>query len=207
MAEQLDFTVPINLDGVTPVDVTMQDPPAGAFEVEVQAARLVTNDKEGGSGKTSLRYGVMIVEDGESKGLTTEIVCGTDYSKGFNKAHQLNMLKGLHTADGKHLPDEALKGSINLTPGLVTGRRAFMFVRAPAEGEIDETTGKSARASKNFITRAMYEQAKKAAHSLAPASPRNGTAKPATSTPALTVAAPAAPSAGAAADLDSLFGK
>ena len=212
MADNLDFNVSINLDGVSPVDVTMQDPPPGAFEVEIQSARLVTNDKEGGSGKTTIRYGVMIVEDGAAKGLTTEVVCGTDYAKNFNKAHQLNMLKGLHTPDGKYLPDAGLKGTIQITPQLVTGRRAFMYVKAPAEGEMDENTGRAARANKNFVTREMYAQAKKAAVAvgLTPVShaPQANGAHPAgaAATGAQTPTPPT-PAGNAAADLDGLFGK
>lgn len=152
----VDFKDSVNLAGVEPVDVMFQDPPGGAYEVAVQTMRKVT--KEGG--KTSYRFGLGIVEDGPGKGIQTQAVIGTDWSKAFNLSHLMNALRGLHTPDGKYANPEQLKAGLDVSPALFVGKRAFILVKPAPAGEIDDL-GRPALADKNFITREMYEQAKK----------------------------------------------
>ena len=180
MSEVLEFNVPVNLANASTVDVTDTDPPAGPFEVEILNQSLSTNEK---NQKVSLRYNVVIVEEGPAKGLTTSLFVGTDFSKSFNVGHLMNLLHGLHTADGKFIPPEKVKAIGNITPELTKGKRAYIFVKVPPAGEIDEATGKAARPDKNFIPPANYKAQKSAragvtvpAAASAPPKAANGTA-------------------------------
>lgn len=192
MAEVSDFSVQVNLTGAGPVDVMQQDPPGGPYEVEILDARQVTSEKEGG--KTTLRFNVAIV-GGPSNGLSTGLVIGTDWTKPFNVGHLVNLLHGLHDANGRFVDPKKWQGVVDVKAGMFKGARAFIYVKAPPEGEINEETGKPARANKNFITKAMFDAAVKAqALNLgAPAAPAaaapaktNGAAQPAQAAAATT---------------------
>lgn len=159
MGEVIDFVVPVNLTGSAPVDVMQQDPPAGPAEVEIFDVKLVT--KEGEGGKTTLRVNVTIIE-GPAKGLTTQVVIGTDWTKPFSVGHLMNLLHGLHDAQGRFADAAKLTGVMELKPSIFKGKRAYIYTKRPPEGEIDENTGRPARANKNFVTKPQYEQAKAA---------------------------------------------
>ena len=196
MAEVLEFNQQVNLGGVGPVDVMQQDPPGGPYEVEILATRQVT--KEGEGGKTSLRYNVAVVEDGPAKGISTQVVIGTDWSKPFNVGHLKNCLLGLHNPAGQFSNPEKLNAVVNVTPAMFKGNRAYIFVKSPPAGEVDEQ-GRPVRADKNFITREMYDAAKRAM--------TLGGGAPAAAAPAARPApANNSPKPAGAADLGNLFG-
>jgi hypothetical protein len=179
--------------GAVPVDVTMSDPPGGPYQVQILASKQVTNDK---SGKTSNQVDVTIIEEGPAKGMTTRLFLGTDYSKPFNVGHVANLLLGCG------VPRTALVGRVTLRPDMIKGRKCFIFVREPMDGEVDEETGRPARANKNFITKEQYDQLRSAAALAggAPAAPRAAAPAASTGTP------PAAPAAtGGAVDLAGMF--
>lgn len=191
-----EFSLNVNLAGAAPVDVMFQDPPGGAYEVAITGVRQVT--KEGG--KTSLRFSVGIVEEGVAKGIQSQVVIGTDWSKAFNVGHLMNCLMGLHTPDGQYVSADKLKGQLPLSPGLFQGKRAFMLVKPAPAGEVDEQ-GRQAFADKNFLTREMYESAKKLG-TVATAAPKTG----GNSTVSTTAPAPTAAPAAAPTALKDIFG-
>ena len=98
MAEDIVLQVPVN--GMGPVDVTMQDPPPGAWEAEVTDIAVKTKQGEGG-GKTSIHITVNIVEPGPAQGISTMGFIGTDWSKDFNVKHFVNLFTGIMEKLGK----------------------------------------------------------------------------------------------------------
>jgi hypothetical protein len=123
--------------------------------VDILDVRMVT--KEGEGGKTSLRFSVADVEPGSPTfGVQTMVIVGTDFSKPFNLGHLVNALLSIGCAA------EKIKGTITVNPTVFRGRRGYIYVKAPAQGEIDDS-GRPMRANKNFITPAQYEAAKKMA--------------------------------------------
>lgn len=157
MSEEITIQVPVN--GTGPVDVTMQDPPAGPFLVEIMSIEKKTKPE---NGKTSLEFSVAIAE-GEAQGITTRIWIGTDWSKKFNVAHFVNLYTGILEKLGK-TPDEIkgkLQGVVTAPLAQFVGKKCFVLVKA-APDELDEQ-GRRQFADKNFITSAQYEAVKKAA--------------------------------------------
>jgi hypothetical protein len=212
MSEVIEFSITIPLANTPPVDVTFQDPPGGAWEAEITDAREVTADEQGGSGKKTLRFQASIIEE-PIRGLSTQLVIGTDWEAGkrFNARHARNLCEGLHTAEGKYIPPEALNKALPVTRAMFVGKRCFILVKSAAEGAVDDQ-GRPARADKNFITKGMYENAKRAmligngataatgAH-LAAAAVSRPAAAPMPASPA--AAPPPPPAAGV--DLNNLF--
>ena len=205
MAENTEFVLAVPFgSGATPVDVTMQDPPGGPHKVEIVDVKHVTNEK---NGKVSLRVSVSIKE-GEAQGISTMVVIGTDFSKPFNVSHLANLLIGAG------VPPDKLKGNVNIKRENLVGKTAYIFVKAPMEGEIDEETGKAKRANNNFITKAAFDAAVRSqqiAKGDAPAAaPVAAKAAPKAAAKAAPAAAPAASPEPAAeadgTDLESVFG-
>jgi hypothetical protein len=155
MAEMAEWSLQVNIGTQGPVDVMMEDPCEGPHAVEILDVRMVT--KEGEGGKTSLRFSVADVEPGSpTLGVQTMVVVGTDFAKPFNLGHLVNALLSIGCAP------EKIKGTITVHPGVFRGRRGYIYVKAAAQGEIDDA-GRPLRANKNFVTPAMYEAAKKMA--------------------------------------------
>ena len=155
MAEMADFNLQVNVGNQGPVDVMMEDPCEGPHAVDILDVRMVT--KEGEGGKTSLRFSVADVEPGSpTYGVQTMVIVGTDFSKPFNLGHLVNALLSIGCAP------EKIKGTITVNPTVFRGRRGFIYVKAPAQGEIDDS-GRPMRSNKNFVTPAQYEAAKKIA--------------------------------------------
>ena len=155
MAEMADFNLQVNVGNQGPVDVMMEDPCEGPHAVDILDVRMVT--KEGEGGKTSLRFSVADVEPGSPTfGVQTMVIVGTDFSKPFNLGHLVNALLSIGCAP------EKIKGTITVNPGVFRGRRGHIYVKAPAQCEIDDS-GRPQRSNKNFITPAQYEAAKKMA--------------------------------------------
>lgn len=154
MSETLDFELVVPLTGIGPVSIAFQDPPGGAYKVEVAGAKKVVNEKEGG--KTTIHFQVIIIEDGDTKGFPTTIFQGTDWEKGhnFNAKLVYNMLSGMG------YPAEKLTGNLRLLPADLIGKTAYIMVKPAPEGEVDEQ-GRKRFANKNFITREEYEQVKR----------------------------------------------
>lgn len=158
MAEDIVLQVPVN--GMGPVDVTMQDPPPGAWEAEVTDIAVKTKQGEGG-GKTSIHITVNIVEPGPAQGISTMGFIGTDWSKDFNVKHFVNLFTGIMEKLGKS-PEEIkakLAGVVQLPVSNLKGKRCFIYVKA-APDELDDQ-GRKPFADKNFITMRQYEAAKK----------------------------------------------
>lgn len=154
MADQTEFVIGVNINGRGPVDVMMQDPSPGPHMGEIVDVRQVT--KEGEGGKTTLRFTVTDVEEGSpTRGITCQIVIGTDWSKDFNVQHLVNLLLGMGANP------EKIKGTVELKPAMFKGRRAPFYVKAAPE-EVDDQ-GRKQFANKNWITPGMYEAAKRAA--------------------------------------------
>src|SRR3990172_8872381 len=63
MSDTRDFTIQVNINNLGPVDVMMDDPSPGPHMAEIVDVRQVTNDSEGGTGKTTLRFSVMDMEE------------------------------------------------------------------------------------------------------------------------------------------------
>ena len=158
MAEDIVLNVPVN--GMGPVDVTMQDPPPGAWEAEITDVAVKTKQGEGG-GKTSIHVTVNIVEPGPAQGISTMGFIGTDWSKDFNVKHFVNLFTGIMEKLGKS-PEEIktkLAGVVQLPVSNLKGKRCFIYVKA-APDELDDQ-GRKPFADKNFITMRQYEAAKK----------------------------------------------
>jgi len=138
----------------TPAMVAMQDPPGGAWEVQIDSFEGTTE------GKGSVRFLVSILEKGECEGLGTMITIGTDCTKPFNVKHATSLLDGLHTPDGKFLDRSQIKGRREFQGGSFIGMRAYMWVREYPEGETDER-GYQRRPDRNFMGRGEFESQKK----------------------------------------------
>ena len=152
MAENYDFTIQVNINGLGPVDVMMADPSPGPHMMEILDVKLVTAEKEGE--KTTLRFSLMDVEEGSiTKGISTMCVLGTDWTKEFNVRHLVNLLMGMGAKADR------LKGVVSLSAALLRGKRVPVYVKAPPD-ELDEL-GRKRFANKNFITLDMYEAAKR----------------------------------------------
>ena len=189
MAEEFQIIIPFGAQAPAPIDVSQQDPPGGPYQVEITAVRQVTGEGEGA--KTTLRFNVVIVEDGPAKGVQTMVVCGTDWSKPFNVAHMATLLMGCG------IPVDKIKGNVPVKSADFVGKKTFIFVKAPLEGETGED-GRPKRADKNFQTRAQYEAQKKALATVGAAGAGGGGTK----TPAN---GPGAPT-GDTTSLQSVFG-
>lgn len=194
MAESIQFEVevPFGEGDFAPLDVSQQDPPGGPYEVQITGCRQVT--KEGEGGKTTLRFNVVVTEDGPAKGLSTMVVIGCDWSKPFNLNHLKTLLVGMGGDPSK------LKGNKKLAPAVFLGKKCYIFVKAPMEGETDDS-GRPKRADKNFQTKQQYT-AQKAAQAIAGGGDPTASA-PVANTKSTPVAAPTAPVAGG--DLNDMF--
>jgi hypothetical protein len=194
MAEEIVLNVPVN--GMGPVDVTMQDPPPGAWEAEITDVVVKTKQGEGG-GKTTMHVTVSICEPGPAQGITTMGFIGTDWSKDFNVKHFVNLFTGIMQKLGK--TDEEIKaklvGVVQLPLSNLRGKHCFIFVKS-APDEVDEF-GRKPFADKNFITMKQYEAAKKAGTVIA-SKPKNGATAGATA-PAGAAGGPPVPAPGAGA--------
>jgi hypothetical protein len=154
MSETRDFAIAVNINTLGPVDVMMDDPTPGPHMVEIIDVRQVTSDGEGGSGKTTLRFSLMDIEESSlTRGIITGLVMGTDWSKDFNTQHVVNLLLGIGA------PKDKVKGVITLSPKALVGKKCPIYVKAPP-AEFDEN-GKRQFSNKNFITPEMYEAAKR----------------------------------------------
>ena len=217
MARQYDFNDSVNLRGLGPVDVMMEDFTPGGHQCLIMDMWKET--KEGEGGKTTYRFNVVDTEPGSaSAGAMAQIVIGTDWTKDFNVGHLINLFMALGAKP------EKLTGVVpNITPAVFKGKTAFMFQQAAPEGGVDEE-GRRVRGNRNFITKEMYEAAKKmqaagrpvgatatapqrpstAATAGAPPNPANGQA--ATGSGPVNPTTPPPPQGGAAAELGGLFG-
>jgi hypothetical protein len=158
MSRVYEFTDSVNLRGLGPVDVMMETPSPGPHAVMILDMWKETSEGEGKSGKTTYRFNVVDTEPGSpTLGVQTQVIIGCDTAKDFNVQHTINALLSIGAKA------EKIQGVIPIAPQLFKGKSAFIYVRAPPEGEIDEETGRVKTANKNFITPAMYEAAKKVA--------------------------------------------
>lgn len=154
MSETRDFAIAVNINNLGPVDVMMDDPTPGPHMAEIVDVRQVTSDGEGGTGKTTLRFSLMDIEEHSlTRGIITGLVIGTDWSKEFNTQHVVNLLLGMGANK------EKVKGIITLSPKNLIGKKCPIYVKAPP-AEFDEN-GKRQFSNKNFITLEMYEAAKR----------------------------------------------
>jgi hypothetical protein len=193
MAEVQNYVVEVDFgSGAKTRVIGQMDPPGGPYEVEILDSMQSTD------GKGTLRYSVVIVEDGPAKGMGTTVFIGTDFTKEFNKDHLANLFEGMGIEPSK------LKGKISLKPETVKGRHAFLRVLPAPEGEVDDQ-GRKKLADKSFITKAQYLQEKKALAVVGAA----GSAPVTRGAPANGATGNAAPPPPAAAstDLDSMFPK
>ena len=153
MGDVTEFDIQVNVGNAGPVDVMMQDPSEGPHEITILDVKQTT--KEGEGGKTSLRFSVSDTEPGSPTfGTQTMIIIGTDWTKPFNLGHLVNSLLSIGANP------EKIKGVIRVNPAIWRGKKAFMFVKAKPEGEVDDR-GRRALADKNFITPSQYTAAKK----------------------------------------------
>lgn len=163
-----DVTLMVPVNGKGPVDVTQQDPPAGAYEVEIQGADEHKKLAEGVE-RLSYEFTISIVESGSpALGISTRLYLGADFSKPFNVGHFVNLFTGVMQKLGKS-PEEIkakLAGNVQLPLSSFVGKRAFVYVKA-APDELD-AQGRKALADKNFVTLPMYEAAKKTIAALGP---------------------------------------
>jgi hypothetical protein len=120
------------------------------------------------------------------------VVIGTDWSKSFNKGHLANLLIGMGA------PQNSLKGNVKVRTEHFKGKKAYILVTAPPEGEVDDQ-GRKKFANKNFITATMYQNAKKVAAMSGGSVVSISRGAPAASS------TPATPAA-ASTDLNSMFG-
>jgi hypothetical protein len=164
MSETREFAIQVNINSLGPVDVMQDDPSPGPHMVEIVDVRQVTSDGEGGSGKTTLRFSLMDIEETSiTRGIITGLVIGTDWSKDFNVQHVVNLLHGIGADPSK------VKGVITLSPKALVGRKCPIYVKAPP-AEFDEN-GKRQYSNKNFITPGMYEAAKRSRAGMARIAP------------------------------------
>lgn len=157
MAETREFNIQVNVAGLGPVDVMMEDPSPGPHMMEILDVKMVTGEKEGD--KNTLRFSVMDAEEGSiTRGISTMVVMGLDWQKEFNVRHIVNLLMGMGVKQDK------LKGVIALSPANFIGKKVPVYVKA-APDELDEL-GRKRFANKNFITLDMYAAAKRSAAAL-----------------------------------------
>ena len=217
MAEDYMIQCPVN--GAGPVDVLMQDPPAGAYLGEITACDKHTKTE---GGKTSIQFTVAVAEPGPAQGIMTRVWIGTNWAESFNVGHFVNMFAGVMENLGK-TPDEIkakLAAMVSVPTSALVGKKCFLLVK-PAPEELD-AQGRRPFADKNFVTRAQYESAKKLAATMglqapakkaaAAAPPADAFGSPATAPPAASTGnganatPPPPPAAAAGAPVGDLFG-
>jgi len=137
-----------------PVENTQRDPPTGFYSVLISdVGKFVKDD-----GKESYHFRVSILDPGPAAGMTPSVWVQGDWSKEFNRRHLKTLLVGMG-GDLTKLP-----ASFTIKPETFRGKKCFISVVAPPEGEeVDEVTGKRVYADILFATREQYERAKTAA--------------------------------------------
>ena len=187
------ISCPVN--GAGPVDVLMQDPPAGAYLGVITAAARHKTTKAGVV-TTSIETSVSIVEDGPAQGMSSRIYIGEDWSKKFNVGHFVNLFVGICENAGRTAEEikSRLAGVIELPFDQLPGKKVFIVVK-PAPEELD-AQGRRQFSDKNFVTKAQYEQAKKIQATIGIAAPAKKAAGP-VPTPADAFGAPAPAANGA----------
>jgi len=182
-----DVQISIDLSGVNPFDPTsFEDPPAGPHEIEITAAEQMETKKK------AFKFTVKL-----ASGMTTDLYVGSDFEKEGNKKSLKALVVGMLQAAGK--PAEAANGKLALPLSTFVGKKAYIYVKTfDGETQMVETSSgpreMPKRADKSFITKDLFEKLSKAAPA-ASASVSNGAGAPA-----------AAPAAGGATSLGSLFG-
>jgi hypothetical protein len=198
MAE--DFMISVDMQGQGPMDFSFQELSGGPHKVKIE------NIEDSNEKKGSYRFTVSDQEEGsETAGLSGLVIIGKDFTKKGNRGHLACLLVGMG------LPPDKIKGKVEFKASALIGKSAYIIVVPPAEGELDES-GRTPFASKNFVTKEMYDAAKKSGAAMksrkaAPTTtiPSNGTAQ---ATPAATPStpAPAAPAPDLGVDVGNLFG-
>jgi len=148
MAE--DFVISVDMQGQGPMDFSFQELSAGPHKVRIEGIED-SNEKKG-----SYRFTVSDQEEGsETAGLSGLVIIGKDFSKKGNRGHLACLLVGMG------LPPDKIKGKVEFKASQLIGKTTYIIVVPPAEGELDDS-GRTPFASKNFVTKEMYDAAKKA---------------------------------------------
>jgi hypothetical protein len=198
MAE--DFVISVDMQGQGPMDFSFQELSAGPHKVRIEGIED-SNEKKG-----SYRFTVSDQEEGsETSGLSGLVIIGKDFSKKGNRGHLACLLVGMG------LPPDKIRGKVEFKGSQLIGKTTYIIVVPPAEGELDDS-GRTPFASKNFVTKEMYDAAKKVGAAMksrkaapipATTIPTNGAAQ--TKAPAATTAPePAEPAP--EIDVGNLFG-
>jgi hypothetical protein len=177
------LNVPVN--GASPVDMMRQDPPPGAYEVEITATSDHTK-KGDTSGKISYEFRFSIVEPCPAQGIGTSLYMGSDWTEPMNVGHFVNLYTGVMEHLGK-TPEEIkakLAGTVQAPLSAFVGKHAFVIVK-PVPDELD-AQGRKKLADKNFVTKTQYVQLKKtiAALGMQTPPPKTATATAPTGGPA-----------------------
>lgn len=147
MAE--DFVISVDMQGQGPMDFSFQELSAGPHKVKIEGIED-SNEKKG-----SYRFTVSDQEEGsETLGLSGLVIIGKDFSKKGNRGHLACLLVGMG------LPPDKIRGKVEFKASQLVGKTTYIIVVPPAEGELDDS-GRTPFASKNFVTKEMYDAAKK----------------------------------------------
>jgi len=200
-----DFVISVDMQGQGPMDFSFQELSAGPHTVRIEGIED-SNEKKG-----SYRFTVSDQEVGsETAGLSGLVIIGKDFSKKGNRGHLACLLVGMG------LPLDKIKGKVEFKASQLIGKTTYIIVVPPAEGELDDA-GRTPFASKNFVTKEMYDAAKKVgaamkSRKVAPipdsangASQKTTTAT-ATPTAAVTQVTPESTAAATEIDVGNLFG-
>ncbi len=147
MAE--DFVISVDMQGQGPMDFSFQELSVGPHKVKIEGIED-SNEKKG-----SYRFTVSDQEEGsETAGLSGLVIIGKDFSKKGNRGHLACLLVGMG------LPPDKIRGKVEFKASQLVGKTTYIIVVPPAEGELDDS-GRTPFASKNFITKEMYDAVKK----------------------------------------------
>jgi hypothetical protein len=144
-----DFVISVDMQGQGPMDFSFQELSAGPHKVRIEGIED-SNEKKG-----SYRFTVSDQEEGsETAGLSGLVIIGKDFTKKGNRGHLACLLVGMG------LPPDKIRGKVEFKGSQLIGKTTYIIVVPPAEGELDDA-GRVPFASKNFVTKEMYDAAKK----------------------------------------------
>lgn len=163
------WSLPLNLQNVSPLDPTSFGLPTGVYEV------TITDSDSKASNDPSKPPNVVVecvVKDGDHKGSSVSVWMGTDVSK----KGVLRSWRGLLESIGA--PTAALDaGNLTVGPETLGGKTAYLYIVARNPDEKDSFD------QRNFVNKAKADQIK-ASHAAASGATPNGATPAAAQTPA-----------------------
>lgn len=154
-----NWTLPVALAGVKPMDPTRMGLATGPYEVTIlDSDAKASNDP---TKPPNVVFDVQVTEPGEFTGATTSVFMGTDMSKKGNQGAWKALLLGIGATPAQ------VEQPITVGPQTFNGKKAYLYVveRDPNDKQSFE--------NRNFITKEKYLslKASPAAHAAPAAAP------------------------------------